>query len=78
MAPLTNSFWDTSSIFSNVLERSLGVVDAHESIRVLGQPCASIRLLGVSIDRGGGDVPFESIQLGDKILDLLLDIFRML
>jgi hypothetical protein len=54
------------------------VVDAHESIRVLGQPCASIRLLGVSIDRGGGDVPFESIQLGDKILDLLLDIFRML
>ena len=50
----------------------------HESGRVPGQTFASIRLLGVSINRRGSDVLFEPLQLGNKILDLLLDILRML
>ena len=78
-APFANNFSDISSIFSNVLQRHLGTVGAkHQLVRVPGQPAAPIRLLGVSIDRGGGDVLFEPIQLGYEILDLLLDVFRML
>ena len=50
----------------------------HGLVRVPGQPPTSIRLLGVSIYRGGGDVLFEPVQLRNKILDLLPDIFRML
>jgi hypothetical protein len=49
----------------------------HGSGRVPGQPFASIRLLGVPIDCCS-DVLFEPIQLGYKVLDLLLDVLRML
>ena len=45
---------------------------------VPSQPSASIRLLGVSIDRCRRYVPFEPVQLGYEILDLLLDVFGML
>ena len=45
---------------------------------VPGQPSPPFRLLGVSINRCHDDVLFEPIQLGYKILNLLLDIFGVL
>ena len=55
-----------------------GVRGGHQLIRVPGQPSPPVCLLGISIDRLRGDVSFEPIQLGYKILDLFLDIFGML
>ena len=55
-----------------------GGPDCDKWVHVPGQPFTSICLLGVPIDRCRGDVLFEPIQLGYQILDLLLDVFRML
>ena len=50
----------------------------HQSVRVPCQSSASIRLLGVSVDRCHGNVLFEPLQLGYEIFDLLLDVLGML
>jgi len=50
----------------------------NQSTNVRSQPLASIRLLGVSIGRCRGDVLPEPIQLGQELLNLLLDIFKFL
>jgi len=47
-------------------------------VHVRSQPLASIRLLGVSIDRCRDDVLLEPIQLGQELPDLLLDILELL
>ena len=49
-----------------------------QSINVRNQPPASIRLLGVSIDRCRSDVLLEPIQLGQELFNLFLDIFELL
>ena len=48
------------------------------SANVPGQLFASPGLLGISVDSCRGDVLLEPVQLGPKILDLILDVFELL
>ena len=50
----------------------------EQSANAPGQLFASPGLLRMSIDGCCGDVLFESIQLGFKILNLVLDVFELL
>ena len=75
MALFADSFRDSSSIFSNVLQRSSGTENT-----VIDRWAYLVNPLrrSVSIDRCRRYVPFEPVQLGYEILDLLLDVFGML
>ena len=52
--------------------------DGRQSVRIPGQLRPSIRLFRVSMDRCCGDGLFESVKLGSKTLDPLLDVFGFL
>ena len=76
--PFANNFWDSSSMYLNVLQQPSGVCNCNQSVRVLNQPSASICLIGILVDGRGRDVLLEPIQLRYEILEFLLDIFELL
>ena len=75
-------FPQSLGLLPNLFQCTTKTVDkggrGEQSANVPGQLFASPGLLGVSVDSCRCDFLLEPVQLGSKILDLVLDIFELL